>query len=229
MILVPSDFVQGEIFWHGAYDRNTADWLSRTLTPESSFVDIGSHAGYFLLTAAGVVKKGRLFGFEPQQGLLDQCRRSIELNGISNVDLFGVALSAATGESTLHISDASNLGMTGLRKPPGDGGGTTIVKTALLDDFQSMIPVGKPLFVKIDVEGAELEVLKGMAGVIMDFKPMLFVELIEEQLARFGTSVKEAYEWLYGQGYKAFQIQSDGCLSAVKGFPESYNIVFRHP
>ncbi len=227
MILVPSDFLQGEIFWHGEYDGRTIAWLSRALAPDSTFVDVGSHVGYFLLTAAGVARKGRLVGFEPQKALLDQCRRTLDLNGIRNVELFNLALSDTNGTAEFHLSHVSNTGMSGLRRPPGEPGEVIPVETATFDSLGLAIPSDKPVFVKIDVEGAELRVLKGMSAFIREMKPVILIELIPELLAAYDTKVSDIHAWLSDMGYHAFRIRADGTLEQVEGYPGSDNMIFK--
>jgi hypothetical protein len=63
--------------------------------------------------------------------------------------------------------------------------------------------------VKIDVEGAELQVLRGMAESMGKYRPRIIVELVEENLKNLGASVKEVREFFRQNGY-AQQSQIDG-------------------
>jgi hypothetical protein len=84
------------------------------------------------------------------------------------------------------------------------------VSAVTLDQLSQDHPALRLALVKIDVQGAEMMVLKGADRILKDAKPALFIELSEEGLGRFGSSVDEILKHLTGSGYAAFWLMPAG-------------------
>jgi FkbM family methyltransferase len=158
----PSNFMNG-----GVYERENLDVLTSFLRSDSVFLDIGANLGFFSLVVGDRMRRGgRVVAFEPQPEMVELFRRSCFLNGLDGV-------------ITIHSVGLSNeSGSFSLWSPKGHTGGATLgeveehqragferidIQTVRLDDFLPADFVCD--LVKIDVEGHELEVLKGMNAI----------------------------------------------------------------
>jgi FkbM family methyltransferase len=151
----------------GATEPLVQQVLTRHLRPGSVFYDIGANVGFFTLVGARLVgPRGAVWAFEPNPETIPVLRRNIALNGFRHVTVIESALGARVGRATLVSDDplTAHLGATGV---PVDV--TTL--DAMLEQLRP------PDLVKIDVEGAEAEVLAGMRKTLDEFAPVVICEV----------------------------------------------------
>lgn len=164
----------------GAYERDTVRVCRRIVARGAVVMDVGAHAGYFSLIFATLVgQAGRVVAFEPHRGTYEVLCRNLGRRRVRNVEAINMAVADRAGEGILYETPLS-MGHTLLRvKPYVD---QARVATISLDTFLEARGIGDPDLVKIDVEGAEPEVLDGLkhlAGrsptlcLIIEFKPSL--------------------------------------------------------
>jgi len=138
--------------------------------------DIGANIGYVSLSLAKRVGSlGLVVAFEPVPQNADMFRRNIENNRVTNIQLLDVAASDSSGEAVIRI--AENLSMASLvwhRSNPSAL--ELVIKTVVIDDLVETGALSEPKFVKIDVEGAEGQVLQGMRRTVAKAAPVLFIE-----------------------------------------------------
>lgn len=155
------------------YDLQTFAVMERVLQSDSVCIDIGCHKGFILDSAIRRCGDGTFYAFEPLPNLAKLLRRKYSAH--SRVRVYEYALSERTGEAVFFIDDEAP-GRSGLYGPARNGRGrehTCVVKTARLDD---LLPGIRPRFIKIDVEGAELDVLRGAYNVVATNKPFIVFE-----------------------------------------------------
>ena len=155
--------------WLGTYERETQQAF-RTLVREGDVVlDIGANVGFFtLLAARRTGPGGSVYAFEPLPRNLAYLRRHLELNSVTNVEVLPVALSSSAG--TARFGSAANPAMGGLAVE-----GELEVRTETLDELVASKRVRPPGFLKIDVEGAEYDVLMGAAATLTRHRPVLLL------------------------------------------------------
>lgn len=162
--------------------------------------DIGANIGYVSLSLAKRVgPKGRVIAFEPLPRNVDLLRTAIEVNGLKNIRLLDCAASEARGETAIRVGD--NPAMASLlwhRDNPRAR--EIVIRTVAVDDLVEARDLGCPTFVKIDVEGAEGLVLKGMQRTIAVSQPVLFIECSD-------AGRETAWNMLQDMGYR--------CQSAI--------------
>jgi FkbM family methyltransferase len=159
------------------YEPETTEYLRHHLRPGGVFADVGANHGYFtLLAAAFVGETGRVFAFEPNPPVYEQLRTHVRLNGFEQrVVLRQEALSDTAGDrARLFVSQSlRNSGLSTLI--PGacsiaDGGlspaNTIAVRTGTFDSWLSTSGVQHVDLVKIDTEGSETAVVRGMAAAL---------------------------------------------------------------
>jgi FkbM family methyltransferase len=157
-------------FFLGRYELDQTPALAAALAANSTFFDIGAHYGYYTLLASRRVARGQVFAFEPSPHNLRFLRRHVELNHCSNVRLLEVAV--CDHEGAAHFEDRCGSGVGHL----ADDGPIT-VRTVSLDGLCASGVLPAPDVMKIDVEGAELAVLRGADQLLSAGRTMLFLSV----------------------------------------------------
>ena len=155
------DWIPQEIYLTGAFEPGCSNLLSALLKPGDTVIDVGANIGYVSLLAATLVgSQGRVLAIEPNPEVRAQLERNLARNGLRNVQLFDCALSDAEGQLALFIGPPDNTGLSSFRMPR-DSARSISIRTRRFDDcFPPQ--ESSAAIVKIDVEGAELKVLRGM-------------------------------------------------------------------
>lgn len=172
----------------GLYEPEKTKAVLDLLKDRETFVDVGGNKGDFALLASRIVGgHGRVICIEPEPTNFGWIKRSIELNGYKNIQLCNLALSDHNGESLLYLGTKSGFHSL-LSGAPERDKGSVKVTTRTLDDLLPGLGGGPVNVLKIDVEGAELQVLKGAAEtvranpqilVLLDIHPSLGVNPVE--------------------------------------------------
>jgi len=162
----------------------------RSLGEVRTVVDIGANRGQFALAARNCSPDARIVSFEPLPGPAETFRQVF--SGDARVVLHPVAIGQVRREMTIHISAADDssslLPITAMQRSlfPGTGEvGTAVVQVAPLSEFLSATEIEQPALLKLDVQGYELEALKGCEGLLGCFAYVYaecsFIELYEGQ------------------------------------------------
>ena len=199
--------------FYGFYEPNEVAFLRRTLRPGQVFVDAGANVGYYTAVAAGVVgPSGAVHAFEPVPWLYDRLQRLAERAGMIGFRIwpYQAALSDRGGETMIWVSQGSNIGWStivpGLMNQAED---CYIVPCMRLDEYFSGSGRYPPDMVKIDVEGAELMVLRGMAGLFeAGLRPTVLCEVSRR-------TVQDVIALLARFNYEPFQCMEDGALKPL--------------
>lgn len=164
--------------------------------------DIGANVGVFTFAAASLVgSDGHIFAVEPDIWLANLINKSARLRANSNfnINVLPAAVSDCNNIETLLIADrgrASNaLAKVKGRTQMGGIREKSLVPTVTLDQILSASP--SPSFIKIDVEGAEIEVLKGACKILSKIRPIIYCEIGSEQTSDVTNILKSAKYILY--------------------------------
>ncbi len=174
------------------YDRCTAKIMSSVLREDANCVDVGCHAGEMLEQMLANAPRGNHYAFEPIPALAATLRRKFD-----QVKVFEVALSDQRGTATFrHV--LSRPAYSGLRerKYPSENEQTELieVRTERLDD---LLPSDEPIhLIKVDVEGAELQVLRGAQRTIRTHKTMIVFEHGLGAAEFYGTRPEAVFDLL---------------------------------
>lgn len=173
--------------------------------------DIGANTGYYGMLAANLDKERvQTYSFEPLPQHTSCIRENIRINGFEKSSVFEFALGEKDEEKTFYTAGS------GSTFDPSFIGGSpeeqVSVKIRRLDEVVTAENLQKPDFIKIDVEGHELQVLKGATSTIKASLPVLFIEVVQT-LKSIGRSYvnKEflnTFSLLEEMGYETFT--SDG-------------------
>jgi len=192
----------------GSFEPNEFAFLSRILEPGGVFIDIGANEGFYAVFAARRVQPaGRVVAFEPSPRELQRLRHNIEINALANVTVDTRALGRTRGKAVLHIADAEHNGQNTLGGFGHSGVHAIAHVEVELIDLDSLIGelgIAHVEAIKMDVEGAELEVLHGAARTLDQFKPVLLLELFDEALRKQGASADAVLQFLDSRGYRFY-------------------------
>jgi FkbM family methyltransferase len=187
--------------------------IRRHVRPNDTVCDIGANKGSFVFWLARWCRNGRVVAFEPQPqfaALLDRLRRSLALD---NVTIEQKAVFSAPGQADLFVPKGHSPGASLVSKTAGATDFETIpVPMVRLDDYFDHAE--RISFMKVDVEGAELEVFKGAERILREQAPLIIFECENRHLD--GISVADVFAYLSGLGYAGHFIAGNRLLPVAK-------------
>ena len=160
-------------YYTDRFERSTLEWLSANLHRGLVVADVGAHIGFLTIFMARLVgETGRVYAFEPAPDNLSYLRRNVAQNAAANVVVVPAAAGARRATRTLYLVEEGDMHSLFPNNPFSHAVGTVEVEQVALDDVVSSLDVAK-----IDVEGAEIEALRGMGRILAQQpKPVLVVE-----------------------------------------------------
>ena len=198
------EYIQRNIYFLGYYEVRETRMVSRLLRPGDTFVDVGANIGWYTLLAANQIgPNGKVFAFEPSRVVFGHLMHNVRLNNLSQVVTERLALADRSGVVQLRVAAGRGPG-TGSILPAGatDGDATEEVQTVRFDDYCRTHHLESVRLVKIDVEGAELMVLRGMREALERRAiQYLIIEVADSRLRSVGDSSKALLDLLQGYGY----------------------------
>lgn len=168
-------------------------------------IDIGANIGALTLQMAKIVSpSGRIFSYEPSPVNYKYASKNISLNNFKNIKLINQGLGNKKETAYLYNVNPNNRGM--LRLLAEDDQNKLYEKEEVaidtLDSSMQNFSIPKPDFIKIDVEGFEYKVLQGAYETLRKYKPVLFIELVDNNLREQNSSAGELIEYLKRLNYK---------------------------
>ena len=195
--------VDSEIFSDGVYEPEILKIIKQNLRSDSVFLDIGANIGQHSLYASRFVEN--VYAFEPIKKLYDQFMESCHINQIDNIYIYNHAL--GNEEKILPIfGNSGNMGASSLvttenRKKIQD------IQIKRLDDIVSESGIKIIDFIKLDVEGFELDVLLGAQQTIEKYKPILLIEYSPYFYNQTDKSIgSKILNLLFDLGYDIFDV-----------------------
>ena len=201
------------------FEEGEQNFLLRFLCRGMVVMDIGAHQGlYTLLASKRVGPTGQVIAFEPSPRELRRLRWNLLLNRCRNVRLEPLALSSSEGVADLFICLGQETGCNSLRRPAVSEPTKPIrVRVTTLDNYFQSTNIGHIDFVKLDVEGAEKEVLKSATTLLTHKpRPIIMGELADVRTEPWGYRSVEIYEYLAARGYRWFSMTPEGRLRSCQ-------------
>jgi FkbM family methyltransferase len=228
---IKDDSVSKRIFFE-SYERETTSLLRKLVSPGDVIYDIGANIGYYSLLFSKLVgSTGWVHSFEPSQREFLALCENIKINNLKNVYLNQLAVSDISGNFEMSVFESSTfgayntLGIPNHHKVEKEAYKKNNVRTIKLDDYYSIYCSQKPSVIKIDVEGAELGVLKGGHNLFTSKgSPIIVLEICEETLMGLNVSSSQVKDLLADYGYQLFSIQPGGLLTPLT-LKDSTNVV----
>ena len=214
-----------QIFIAGCADPNEFAFLDRFLEPGMTFIDVGANEGiYSIFAARRVGPSGTVWAFEPSARELGRLRRNASSNEL-DFNIFSVGLSDSECDAEFFVAENRYAGLNTLGKIPYTGvnvARTERVHLLPLDDVVSQNPLSRIDIIKIDIEGGELNMLRGAVETLRRYRPLLLFELLRPALASQGTSPEAVIEYVQNQRYTLYQFAPSSGLPTLAR-PIEYN------
>jgi FkbM family methyltransferase len=200
---------QSQVYWAGL-SRDNSDMLAAlcaALPPGGAFLDVGANIGLHTLAVAHHLESrgGRVLAFEPHPENYRALRDNIQRNALRNVTAENVGL--ADFPDVITGTSAPGPGNWSLASK---GECRFEVRLVRLDDYLDQHPLPSVDAMKIDVEGAEVRVLRGARATIERSRPVIVFEVCPMWLARMGTSVDELFDMVQAPGYTIHPVPMAG-------------------
>lgn len=194
---------------------------------DSVFMDIGTHFGYEALLVSQIVEagKGRIFCFEPNP--YSYRIAEFNLKRYPQIELVNAGISSSSGNGFLEKTSADNVAFAKLSTEGNND--SYAVQLVSLNDFCDSHKIKEIDFVKVDVEGHEMDILKGMGGVLKKQKPILVLEADMPEAGKISQRGMEFASYLADYDYYPYIFDFDGDLKIgpLNSFPVHHaNILF---
>lgn len=225
------DLIPNEVFWYGwdNFESETTPLFFELATHARVTLDLGAHVGLFALLAAHANPSGRVFAFEPNLPTFERLQRNVALNGLKNVECVPSAVSDHEGEADFFFNTAIALAAeSSLRRasteaahwsaPQGEIKSRKVAVTTV-DAHLRRAGVSGVDLVKIDTEGTEPAVLRGMIETLRRDHPAIVCEVMKG----FDTE-PGLHEILRPLGYRYYLLTEDGPVlrDTIDGQPDGH-------
>lgn len=187
-------------YWTNSYERHDeVHVFVSLLRPGMVVVDGGANIGmYTMLSAQAVRPSGRVFAFEPVPEVYRRLTDNLAISGITNVVPTCLALSDVSGTARFYLGRNDSMGSLYRAQTSA----VIDVPTETLDGFLERRGVTKVDAVKLDAEGAEMHIVRGMRRLLVrPDRPILFVEHNFGALRAAGSSAEELFTSILQYGY----------------------------
>jgi FkbM family methyltransferase len=218
----------------GAYEPEESAALLRAAAGAHVIFDVGANIGFYSLSwAAGLAPGGTIHAFEPVPVTFDRLRRNVELNDLGDKVLaLNFALGSEKSTVTIYLPAFSGSSASSLKDlHPEEESVQVEAAVETLDEYFSASGLDRLDFMKIDVEGAELLVLRGGRKTLMQHKPLLFMELLRKWAKPFGYHPNDVIALLGEDGYRCYSHKAGKLTRFIEMTDESIetNFFFAHP
>lgn len=198
--------------------------LAPLVPAEAVVIDVGGHAGQFAKLFARMAPKGRVYSFEP--GSYARAILAPAVAHIPNIEVVPLGLGATAGQATLSMpikkTGSYGFGLSHIGAGPGQFRSEDVAITTL-DGFAAERALTRVDFIKADIEGFELQMLKGATATLARFRPTLLIEATDAHLARPGDSLQTLWDFITQAGYTIHRLSQestprlDPCEGPVEG------------
>jgi FkbM family methyltransferase len=206
------DFIQRYVYYFGVWEPNLTAWLPQRLRPGDVFVDVGANIGYFALLAARTISPdGRVVAIEPSDEVKAALDRNLALNPGADVRVVHAAATDVGKDLSVIFGGEHDMGGTRTVDPAAASTHGTRIQGKPLYDLLDATERAKARLVKIDVEGAEWDVLTGLhlerGGYRDDLE--LIVEVAPQRLRQQGRDADALIARMKSLGFNAYRLAND--------------------
>ncbi|MFD5748401.1 FkbM family methyltransferase [Streptomyces sp. NPDC127033] len=217
------DFIQRYLYIFGIWEPHITRWLQSRLKPGDAFVDVGANIGYYSVLASGLVgSTGRVVAIEASPTFHQRVVQHVRLNDCRNVRAVNSAVSDSRRAVTFVLASSANMGANSI--VPYDGPAESSFETEAVPLTELLEPddISRARVIKIDVEGAEGAVVRGLAPLLDRLRPdvEIAVEVAPGRMAQLGDSAEELLTTMRDHGFHTYRIDNDY-------LPDSYPLAIR--
>lgn len=200
-VKIPTRFIN---YFPSDYEKENFSFLTAQAKPGSTVLDIGAHIGLFSVIASEVTgDKGKIFSFEPSPSTTEFLKKTIRINSKEAViEPVQKAMSNQEGKITFFVSDDKIDNSNSLVSYKDDRKLTGIeVDMTTIDNFVAANKITNVSFIKIDVEGAEYDALRGGTNTFTTQKPACILAIHPIPIKAKGDRVEDIYDYILKLNY----------------------------
>jgi len=200
------------------YEPALSTYIISNLKNADCFLDVGAHIGYFSCIAAHKCKQGSVHAFEIEEHCISYVQKNVQLNHFENVVINNIAVSDSNQSIKIVQKNNPNNKTNIFNK----NGKLKSVKATTLDNYMKAQQI-IPTIIKIDVEGAEVKVLRGMSNILKLPQLVLLIEVHGNILDYLGFKSDEIMEILLSNHFKLYELDDFRNGDSVKQpLPDNY-------
>ncbi|KPK96609.1 MAG: hypothetical protein AMJ95_13285 [Omnitrophica WOR_2 bacterium SM23_72] len=206
---VKDKVLEGAIYYYGTYEAGTLEVLQKSLQAGHVFFDVGSNIGFMSLFASRLIgKSGSVYSFEPEPETFAILKENVRLNKLNNIYLFDMALGSEKKEVFIYRDLKTDRGKASLIRPEQGDVRPSRVPLRTLDDFIAQNRISRIDMIKIDVEGWEMEVLRGAKKILGHPQaPMVCIEYSHRHPV-YSAEPLDIYRYILSlNGYRIYKLQ----------------------
>jgi len=206
------NYIEYTILSTGTYEAEIGKLIRTSLKPGFIALDIGANIGLqSVRMSQSCGDAGRVLAFEPINYIRAKFSKNTVLNHCSNITLFPFALSDAKGTAEVKIDEQIwNQGTFSLNQS-GTGNTTQQITIKVADELPEIKELSRLDLIKIDVEGFEYHVLRGLANTLKQHQPRIIFEYDVNYWAATNQKMTDCFRFLAGLNYTTYQITRVGC------------------
>jgi FkbM family methyltransferase len=219
------------ILANGNYESLLEDVIFELASSSNKFLDIGANLGFYSVGACLKNNNLKVLAFEPNPSIRKSLLQNAELNHVENrIEISEFALGDFKGDATFSVPAFTGSGGGSLKNLHPEEGlpAEFSVKVEKLDNLRNQT-FGADLF-KIDVEGAEFQLLQGGIGTVEEEHPTIVVELLRKWMKPFQSSPQDVVDLLARLGYISFAVGNSKLeqIESIDDSTKETNFVFCH-
>jgi FkbM family methyltransferase len=215
MYLDPEDLGIGkELIDKGIRERFSVACMKKILRPDMNVIDLGANIGFYAFIEAGIVN--HIHAVEPVKYNFDLLQKNIKLNRFSNISTYRQAIGGTTGITKIYTSNRCNWAtIVDERHRTPDYSerwnrfkkGSEVVPICKLDEFVDRYQINKVDLVRMDVEGAEVEIIGGAQQTIKSMpKGSYLVVEIHSSCIKIKESIENMLDRIFAAGFKCVKV-----------------------
>jgi FkbM family methyltransferase len=213
-----SDYQNWLLYFYSKADSSFN--ILKYLKKDFIVLDVGGNIGQTaMMIAKELGDKGHVYSFEPYPATVDRFKKNLSLNPFlsKRVQIENCALGSSPGKVNMYRDCATNSGANRvIHQQVLTTDGYVEVPVSTVDLFVKSNPFKRINLLKIDVEGFEMEVLRGAHRTLTEFKPHLFIELDDNNLKKQRSNAGEVCQFLESLGYKIYEENKIEVFSLAK-------------
>ncbi|MFE0101291.1 FkbM family methyltransferase [Streptomyces sp. NPDC059009] len=206
------DLIQRYLYLFGAWEPHMTHWLRGRLRPGDVMVDVGANIGVFAVLGSRLVgRTGKVVAIEASPAFHSRLVQHAALNGCANIRALNTAVSDTEKTLTFVLASSHNMGANSIVPYAGPAESRFETEALPLTELLEPDEVTRARVIKIDVEGAEGAVVRGLAPLLDRLRPdvELAVEVTPDRMAQLGDSIDELMETMQRAGFHAYRLPTD--------------------
>lgn len=215
-----------DAYLNGLTPNSAIERIIRANVQEGDVVlDIGANLGWTMRLMSSLVgARGHVHAFEPMPHTYGNLKLNAESAPMRNVSIYRVAASDREGQTLIYTATEHETALATMRTPDTDAKQASFqVTTSRLDKL--LTHVDRLDFVKIDVEGAEHLVIKGMTDLLHRHRPVLAIEVTDAWLRKLGSSSSDLLSHVRALGYSIHRLGADQLMEVDSDVIDQTDIV----